>query len=78
MTALDFLKRWPCKPWNPAKPDGKWSTSDLIRACANGSVTVNGERIDSKEDIGYAHTLVFFPSSERRTRFVAPSGEYWV
>lgn len=68
MTVLSWLKEFPYKAWNPGKPDGQWSTSDLIRACRDGAVLLHNRRVDSREEMQYPVTgFVFFPGSKRRT-----------
>lgn len=78
MKVLTLVKQFPYKPWNPAKPNGTWSTSDLFRACQSGSIMINGEMVDPNENLEYVHLIVFFPSSNRKTTFQAPAHEFWI
>lgn len=47
------------------------STSELKRCIQQGSVVINGERVEPQEEIDfYINSVVFFPKSKRKTTIV--------
>jgi len=68
MNALSFLNNLrPAIPFSIEKPCKPASNSELRRWMQNGSVLINGERVNWDEEIDFpVFSLVFFPNSPRR------------
>ena len=68
MNALTFLNNLrPAIPYSSEQLGKIMSNSELIRHMKSGTVLINTEKVDPKEEIDFpVFSIVFFPNSKKR------------